>query len=86
MAYLPNSEQLELWPAMFPGERSLPWGGVSPRVLTAGYKRFILKTQGEKSASVDPLQHDLWKDMVIQKAPRIYRGAPLLVEPRRRVH
>ena len=58
---------------------SLPWGGRSPRALTRGYERFTLKAQAEKSASgfLDPEQCDLW--LPKNKAPRIYRGAPLLV-------
>ncbi len=57
-----------------------PWQGVSPRVLTEGYKRFNLKAQAAKSMSdfVDPEQYDLW--MFIKKAPWKYQGAPLLKE------
>ena len=57
-----------------------PWGGASPRVLTAAYKRFTLKAQAAKSASdsVDPEQYDLWRRM--KKAPWVYQGAPLLLE------
>ena len=58
-----------------------PWGGRSPRVLTAAYARFILKAQVAKSVSdfVDAEQYDFWRRM--KKAPWIYQGAPLLSEP-----
>ncbi len=63
----------------------LPWGGRSPRALTRGYERFILKAQAAKSTSDfvgDPGQFDLW--LPIKKAPREYLGAPsLLPLPRR---
>ncbi len=64
-------EQLWLW-------SDVPWEGVAPRALTAGYVHGILKTQGGKSMgdSVDPEQYDLW--MIIKKAPWVYQGAPLL--------
>ncbi len=57
-----------------------PWGGRSPRELTAAYARFTLKAQAAKSVSdfVDPDQYDLW--LSGEKAPRIYLGAPLLVD------
>ncbi len=75
-------EQLEL---RFPGEvepSRVPWGGVSPRELTAAYKRSILKAQAVKSMGddFDVDQYDLW--LPIKKAPRVCRGAPLLVEPK----
>ncbi len=63
---------------------SLPWGGRSPRALTKGYERFILKTQGAKGCPPfrDPAQFELWP--AGQKGPQVlYLGAPLLVEPRR---
>ena len=54
-----------------------PWGGASPRELTAAYLRFTLKAQAAKSMSdfVDPEQCDLFAQ---KKAPWIYQGAPLL--------
>jgi len=58
----------------------LPWGGRSPRALTKGYKRFILKAQAQKSVGdsvSDEDQCDLW--LPIQEGPWIYSGAPLLV-------
>ena len=78
-----HGEQLSLFPAE--AERAaLPWGGKSPRVLTAAYVRFTLKAQAAKSTSdfVDPEQYDFW--LPSPKAPEIYSGAPLLVSlPRR---
>ena len=62
------------------GEASQPWEGRSPRALTRGYKRFTLKAQAKKSVSDfvrDPSQYDLW--LPIERAPRVYRGAPLLL-------
>ena len=57
----------------------LPWGGQSPRALTAGYERAILKAQAAKSTSdfVDPEQIDFW--LPREKGPPVYRGAPLLL-------
>ncbi len=59
-----------------------PWEGRSPRELTTAYKRFTLKTQGEKKLSgpKDSEQYDLW--LPIQKAPWKYQGAPLLLDRR----
>ena len=65
-----------------------PWGGQSPRVLTAAYKRSILKAQADKSVSdfVNADQYDLF-EAVCKKAPAIYAGAPLLQRlPTRRVN
>jgi len=72
-------EQLEL---RLPGMlcmHEMPWGGRSPRELTAAYKRVTLKAQAAKSTSdfvSDPRQLDLW--LTKEKAPEIYSGAPLL--------
>ncbi len=80
-------DQLEFFPEWVEGieyAQAAPWGGRSPRELTAAYKRFILKAQAAKSVRdfvTDPGQYDLW--LPAQKAPRIYRGAPLLDELRR---
>ncbi len=61
---------------------AVPWGGLSPRVLTRGHGLFILKTQGAKSMGdfIDPAQCDLF-EAVDKKAPPGYGGAPLLLEP-----
>ncbi len=74
-----NSMQLDLWGPEPGAVAQAPWGGRSPRVLTAAYVRFTLKAQAEKSMGdfVDPEQYDFW--MPIQKAPWIYQGAPLLL-------
>ncbi len=60
----------------------LPWGGRSPRALTRGYERFTLKAQAAKARAIllpDENQYDLW--VPIRRAPAIYAGAPLLLEP-----
>ena len=74
-------QQLEL--GLDDARVEVPWGGRSPRVLTAAYKRFILKAQAGKRMAefVNPAQYNLWPSK--EKAPRISRGAPLLFEPRR---
>ena len=74
----PISEQLSFEGFEEPAGSRVPWGGRSPRVLTAGYARFTLKAQAAKSTSdsVDPEQYDFW--LPIKKAPWIYQGAPLL--------
>jgi len=76
-----DGDQLELGlgEEFLVGAASLPWGGRSPRALTRGYERFNLKAQAKKSASdfVDPEQYDFW--LPVKKAPRVYRGAPLLL-------
>ncbi len=55
-----------------------PWGGRSPRELTAAYDKFTLKAQAGKSVSdfVNSDQYDLW--LPTEKAPWKYQGAPLL--------
>ncbi len=60
--------------------QSVVWAGRSPRVLTASYKRFILKAHAEKSVSEfisDDNQYDLW--LTIKRAPWNYQGAPSLL-------
>jgi len=81
----PDGDQLtlDLGAQSVVGASSLPWGGRSPRALTKGYKRFILKAQAEKSMgdSVrDENQYDLW--LPIREGPWVYTGAPLLRELR----
>jgi len=70
--------ELRLGEEFLVGAARLPWGGRSPRALTRGYERFILKAQAKKSVrdSVDPNQYDLW--LSTKKAPWLYQGAPLL--------
>ena len=74
-----NSGSIQLELKLLGAVTSQPWGGKSPRELTAGYRQSILKAQAVKSVSddVDPEQYDFW--LSIKRAPRIYRGAPLLV-------
>jgi len=79
MALSRVGEQLELdFPELLAAARRIPWSGVSPRALTRGYERGILKAQAAKSMSefVDPEQRDFW--LPEKKAPAIYAGAPLL--------
>ncbi len=67
--------------------RRIPWGGRSPRGLTAGYAQFTLKARAEKSASdfvSDEEQYDLW--LPIKKAPWEYQGAPSLLPLREDYH
>ena len=68
----------------------IPWGGQSPRVLTAAYVRFKLPAQGG-GHEVDPRQVEMFAEfgrvpIRKEKAPRgRSRGAPsLLPLPRRR--
>jgi len=58
----------------------VPWEGQSPRALTRGYERFILKAQAKESMSEfgrNEDQFDLWATM--EERPWVYSGAPLLV-------
>ncbi len=81
-----NSDQLDLWEA----ERAaLPWGGQSPRRLTAvrqGLTKVSIslflsrEAQKDDRFFVDPRQVDMW--LPAKKAPWEYQGAPLLVEVR----
>jgi len=74
-----DSDQLELGLPGILSLSALPWGGRSPRALTAGYKRLIFEARAAEklSDSVDPDQYDLFT----KAAPR-YLGAPLLISPR----
>ena len=71
-----NSSQLDLWQAELD---ALPWQGQSSRVLTRSRKALFLRREPQKDDCffVDPDQFDLW--LTAKKAPRIYRGAPLLL-------
>ena len=73
-----NSAQLDLWEAEL---SALPWRGVRPRVLTRGSKVSIFKAQAVERTTdfVDADQLPLFPELV-KKAPREYRGAPLLKE------
>jgi len=59
-----------------------PWGGRSPRELTRGYESFIFRRKAGKSVSelVSGDQLELWPSD--EEGPPVYRGAPLLLEPR----
>jgi len=72
-----NSEQLDLWQAELD---ALPWQGQSPRALTKARIAVFLRREPQKDDRffVDPNQIDLW--LPAKKAPRKYRGAPLLKE------
>ena len=73
-----NSSQLDLWPAWV---SAIPWGGRSPRALTRVNNLLFLRRKPQKDDRffVDPFQIDMFP-AAITNAPRIYRGAPLLVE------
>ncbi len=73
-------EQLQLFEGEDERLAALPWGGRSPRALTRVGLGLILKAQAKKSVSDfvrDPRQLDFW--LAEEKAPRVYRGAPLLL-------
>ena len=69
--------QLELWEAEI---NALPWRGRSPRGLTRVANALFLRREPQKDDRfvIDPDQLDLW--LPAKKAPREYRGAPLLLE------
>ena len=71
--------QLDLWQADLD---DLPWQGQSPRALTRIAKALFLRRKPQKDDSffADPDQLEL--KLAGEKAPRILRGALLLVEPR----
>ncbi len=58
---------------------SIPWNGVSPRLLTKASKVLFLSQEAQKDDRffVDPFQMDLFHE-AIKKRHR-YGGAPLLV-------
>jgi len=72
-----NSSQLEL--ELEDVRVRIPWEGVSPRALTKGASLLYLNREGpeddRKRRSMG--QYDFWLPNV--KAPRFYRGAPLLL-------
>jgi len=57
----------------------IPWGGQRPRDLTRVGLSLFLERERQKDERffVDPDQAEFWP--AGQKAPRIYRGAPLLL-------
>jgi len=70
------SVQLDL----FEDVMALPWCGRQPRTLTRSSQALFLRRKPQKDACffVDPEQVMLWP--AGNKAPRKYRGAPLLLE------
>ncbi len=59
----------------------VPWEGRSPRVLTAGYVRFTLKTQVGKSMGdfVRTDQLELFREHQKGLSSEVARGAPTLL-------
>ena len=74
-----NSTQLDLWQSEVD---AMPWGGRSPRSLTRVRMSLFFEQERQKHERffVDENQVDMFKRA--KKAPRIYRGAPLLQEVR----
>ena len=64
----------------------MPWGGRSPRELTAAYERSILKAQAKESMGEDgrPVQCDLWLSEEEGSPVFVYGGAPCLLPVRSR--
>ncbi len=72
-SHSPDSDQLELWsPAVLDG----PWGGQSPRVLTAAYKRFSLEAGA--GGCMSKLILTAPSSVHQFKGAHLYDGAPLL--------
>ncbi len=81
-SYPPDSDQLEL--ELNDARIVLPWGGRSPRALTRVVLSGIFKAQAEKKRERFDLTDQIDMFDPSTEAPRIYRGAPLLVPlPRR---
>jgi len=80
-----DGSQLDLFEGTRHAVNRVPWAGRSPRDLTRGAKLLFLRREPQKSVSdpVSPLQLEMWPSWP-KNAPRKYRGAPLLIEPRRR--
>ena len=66
---------------LFEDVERLPWQGRSPRFLTKAAKLlFLERERGEQERFfVDPNQYDCFRRRCRKKAPRVSRGAPLLV-------
>jgi len=74
-----GSEQLEL--GLFP---RVPWEGRSPRALTRAGSGFILKTKvvvGDVFFDRDQLWLPGMEPPAQREGPRLYTGAPLLLDP-----
>ena len=66
---------------LFEDVTKLPWYGRSPRSLTRCAGRLFLKRKRERTpADFDGDQIPMFAGLVRKKAPREYRGAPLLQE------
>jgi len=65
---------------LFEDVEHLPWYGRSPRSLTRCSMALFLRPEPQKDARFvpDPFQIEIWP--VGNRAPRKYRGAPLLKE------
>ena len=79
MSSLPSrvGEQLEL--SLDDVRLKLPWQGRCPRVLTRAYNALYSRREAKKSMGdlKDPAQGELFVSG--EEAPRLYRGAPLLL-------
>ncbi len=73
-------DQLEMFGLEVPARVRVPWGGVSPRDLTREGIRRIFQARRKKGRPecISPGQLDMFDQMDV-KAPRSYRGAPLLL-------
>jgi len=71
-----NSTQLEL--DLFPGE---PWNGRNPRELTRAHLGVIFKPRGAEDDRhfCDPLQRDLFHELVENVPPHVWGGTPSLL-------
>ena len=76
MPHCQRSVQLDLLEDVM----ALPWQGRSPRALTVVAQTLFLRRKPQKTPDVfDPAQIEMFPELA-EKAPRIYRGAPLLKE------
>jgi len=71
-----DQRQLDLWQEELD---ALPWQGRSPRALTRGAQLLFFRREPQEDDRffADADQVDMWPPG--KKAPRFYRGAPLLL-------